>query len=167
MLTLIEELKNDICHCSCKSLINFDNDAAAYYDKIVPNIANLIGWKKGLHRNLTFVHALTLAEAKFKLKTALGVSDDFYQHFQAFRTYGTEQGSANSPTIWLIISSTFFNIHEKLGKGTQFCNSMQLVHVHITVVGFVDDATCQHNKFYDNNAMPEEPIQLMQQDAQL
>eukprot|EP00957_Ditylum_brightwellii_P120871 9218500-Ditylum_brightwellii.AAC.1 len=81
-LTLVEELKNDICHCSCNSLVNFDNDAATCYDRIVPNIANLIGCKKGLHRNLTFVHASALAEAKFKFKTALGVSDDFYQHYQ-------------------------------------------------------------------------------------
>eukprot|EP00957_Ditylum_brightwellii_P144557 11011632-Ditylum_brightwellii.AAC.1 len=72
-LTLIEELKNGVCHYSCKPFINFNNDAAACYDRIVPNIANLIGWKKGLHRNLTFVHTLTLAEAKFKLKTALGI----------------------------------------------------------------------------------------------
>eukprot|EP00957_Ditylum_brightwellii_P043840 3324178-Ditylum_brightwellii.AAC.1 len=70
-LTLIKELKNDIYHCNQKSLINFDNDTAAHYDRIVPNIANLIGWKKGLHRNLTFVHASTLAEAKFRLKKAL------------------------------------------------------------------------------------------------
>eukprot|EP00957_Ditylum_brightwellii_P043150 3269785-Ditylum_brightwellii.AAC.1 len=71
-LTLIEESKNDICHCSHKSLINFDNDAAMCYDIIVPNITNFVGQKKGLNRNLIFVHALTLAEAKFKLKTALG-----------------------------------------------------------------------------------------------
>eukprot|EP00957_Ditylum_brightwellii_P190505 14501114-Ditylum_brightwellii.AAC.1 len=64
-------MKNEISHCSRKPLVNFDNDAAACYDKIIPNNANLIGTKKGLHRNITFVHAKALAEAKFKLKTAL------------------------------------------------------------------------------------------------
>eukprot|EP00957_Ditylum_brightwellii_P172890 13162357-Ditylum_brightwellii.AAC.1 len=164
---MIEELKNNICHCSCKSLINFDNDATACYDRIVPNINDLIGQKKGLHRNLTFVHALTLAEAKFKLKTALGVSDDFYQHCQAFPIYGTGQGSTNSPTIWLIISSILFDIHEKLGKYATFCNPMQLIYVHITIVEFVDDTIGQTNKFDDNNATPEELINLMQHDTQL
>mmetsp|Transcript_37654 Transcript_37654/g.55159 ORF Transcript_37654/g.55159 Transcript_37654/m.55159 type:complete len:89 (-) Transcript_37654:42-308(-) len=55
-LTFMEEMKNEICHCSRKSLLNFDNDAAACYDRIMPNITNLIGRKKGLHYNLTFVH---------------------------------------------------------------------------------------------------------------
>eukprot|EP00957_Ditylum_brightwellii_P157829 12012965-Ditylum_brightwellii.AAC.1 len=46
--------------------------AAVCYDRIIPNIANLIGRKKGLTQNLTFVHAQTLEETKFKLKRALG-----------------------------------------------------------------------------------------------
>eukprot|EP00957_Ditylum_brightwellii_P200067 15251766-Ditylum_brightwellii.AAC.1 len=71
-LTFMEEMKNGISHCSCKSLVNFDSNAAACYNRIIPNVANLIGRKKGLHRNITFVCATTLEEAKFKLKTALG-----------------------------------------------------------------------------------------------
>eukprot|EP00957_Ditylum_brightwellii_P164203 12501965-Ditylum_brightwellii.AAC.1 len=71
-LTFMEEMKNDISHCSRKSLVNSDNNAAACYNRIISNIANLIGRKKGLHRNITFVHSTTLEEAKFKLKTALG-----------------------------------------------------------------------------------------------
>eukprot|EP00957_Ditylum_brightwellii_P171491 13055282-Ditylum_brightwellii.AAC.1 len=130
------------------------------YDRNVPNIANLIG------RN-TFVHASRLAEVKFKLKTALGVSDDFYQHYQAFPIYGTGQGSTKSSAIWLIISSTLFDIHEKLSKGTKCCDPMLTIHVHITVMGFVDDTTGQTNKFYDNNATPEELIHLIQHNAQL
>eukprot|EP00957_Ditylum_brightwellii_P191287 14564740-Ditylum_brightwellii.AAC.1 len=129
-------------------LLNYSLKFQYSYGRIVPSIANLIGRKKGLHRSLTFLHALTLAEAKFKLKTAL-------------------DGSTNSPTIWLIISSTLFDIHEKLSKGAKFCDPMQIIHVHITMVGFVDDTMGQTNKFYDNNATPVELIHLMQHDAQL
>eukprot|EP00957_Ditylum_brightwellii_P064600 4902639-Ditylum_brightwellii.AAC.1 len=70
----MEALKNDTSRCSRKALINFDNSAASCYNRIIPNLANLIGHKKGLHCNVTFVHANTLAEAKFKLKIALSVS---------------------------------------------------------------------------------------------
>eukprot|EP00957_Ditylum_brightwellii_P088090 6710479-Ditylum_brightwellii.AAC.1 len=66
----MEEMKNETSHCSQKLLAYFDNDAAACYDRIIPNVANLIGRKKGLHRNITFVHANTLVKTKFKLKTA-------------------------------------------------------------------------------------------------
>eukprot|EP00957_Ditylum_brightwellii_P178793 13619275-Ditylum_brightwellii.AAC.1 len=130
MLIFMEEIKNEICHCSRKSLINFDNDATAYYDRIVPNIATLIGRKKGLAQNLMFVHAQTLEEVKIKLKTALGVSDEFYQHCQAFLIYGMDQGSTNSPTIWSIIRSTIFDIHGELGNGAIFCDLPQFVTVH-------------------------------------
>eukprot|EP00957_Ditylum_brightwellii_P124685 9503769-Ditylum_brightwellii.AAC.1 len=97
----MEELKNDISWCSRKALINFDNKAASCYDRIILNLANLIGQKKGLHCSITFVHVTTLADAKFKLKTALGVIDDFYQNYQAFPIYDTGQSSAKSPIIWL------------------------------------------------------------------
>eukprot|EP00957_Ditylum_brightwellii_P138845 10583671-Ditylum_brightwellii.AAC.1 len=62
-LIFMEEMKNDISHCSWKSLVKFDNDAAACYNRIIPNIDNLIGRKKDLHRNITIVHATTLEEA--------------------------------------------------------------------------------------------------------
>eukprot|EP00957_Ditylum_brightwellii_P117231 8940753-Ditylum_brightwellii.AAC.1 len=71
-LTLMEELKNSISRCSRKVLINFDNNATSCYGWIIPNLVNLIGQKKGLHCNITFVRMNILAEAKFKLKTALG-----------------------------------------------------------------------------------------------
>eukprot|EP00957_Ditylum_brightwellii_P042016 3181300-Ditylum_brightwellii.AAC.1 len=91
-----------------------------------------------------FVHATTLAEAKFKLKTALGVSEEFYKHCKAFPIYGTGQGSTKSLIIWLI-------------EGT----------VCITMVGFIDDAMGQTNKFSNNNVSPNKLINMIKQDAQL
>jgi hypothetical protein len=107
----IEELKNDICYASRKSLINFDNDATSCYDRIIPALASLLGRRHGLHRNIVFVHAATLHEAKYKLKTVLGVSDEFYTHCECYPIYGTGQGSANSPVIWTIVSSVLFDCH--------------------------------------------------------
>eukprot|EP00957_Ditylum_brightwellii_P086371 6572293-Ditylum_brightwellii.AAC.1 len=98
---------------------------------------------------------------------APGVSDDFYQHYQAFPIYGTGQGSTNSPIIWLIISSTLFDIHETLSKGAQFCDPLQTVHVYIMIVGFVDDATGQTNKFYKNDVTSQKLIDVTKHDAQL
>eukprot|EP00957_Ditylum_brightwellii_P111218 8480947-Ditylum_brightwellii.AAC.1 len=67
-----EEIKNNITRYSRKPLVNFDNDAVLCYNRIIPNLASLIGKKKCLHWNITFVHAKTLEGANFKLKTALG-----------------------------------------------------------------------------------------------
>ena len=49
---------------------------------------------------MVFIHAKTLEETKYKLKTSLGISNDFYPNCQAFPIYGTGQGSGNSPAIW-------------------------------------------------------------------
>eukprot|EP00957_Ditylum_brightwellii_P006165 466231-Ditylum_brightwellii.AAC.1 len=46
-MSLIEKLKYNICYSSCKLLINFDNDAASRYDRILPCISSLIARKKG------------------------------------------------------------------------------------------------------------------------
>eukprot|EP00957_Ditylum_brightwellii_P195621 14906197-Ditylum_brightwellii.AAC.1 len=59
-------------------------------------------------------------EARFKLKTVLGVSEEFYQHCQAFPIYSTGQGSTNSLTIWLFISSALFGIHEAKAHSATF-----------------------------------------------
>eukprot|EP00957_Ditylum_brightwellii_P136031 10373675-Ditylum_brightwellii.AAC.1 len=67
-LSLIEELKYDICYCSRKSLINFNNDAVLCYDHILLNVSSLVARKKGLHKNITIVHAQTLKEAKYRFK---------------------------------------------------------------------------------------------------
>jgi hypothetical protein len=92
-LTFIEELKTDICYASRKPLINFDNDATSSYDRIIASIASLISWSHGQHRDVCFVHVATLQEAKFRLKTDMGVTKEFYQHCTAYHIYGTGQGS--------------------------------------------------------------------------
>eukprot|EP00957_Ditylum_brightwellii_P003897 296627-Ditylum_brightwellii.AAC.1 len=105
-LSLIEELKYDICYCSRKSFINFDNDAASCYNQILPNISSLVARKNGLHKNATSIHAQTLEQANHRLKTSLGVSKEYYQHCTIFPIYGSGQGDTNSLGIWLTISST-------------------------------------------------------------
>ncbi len=44
-VSLLEELKTDISYSTRKSLTLFDNDAAACYDWIVPNLSSLIAQK--------------------------------------------------------------------------------------------------------------------------
>eukprot|EP00957_Ditylum_brightwellii_P164287 12507520-Ditylum_brightwellii.AAC.1 len=96
-LSFIEKLKYDISYSSYKSLINIDNNAASCYNRILPNISSLVARKKGMHRNVTFVHATTIEKAKYQLKTALGVSEGYYSHRKTFPMYGSRQGATNSP----------------------------------------------------------------------
>jgi hypothetical protein len=166
--TFIEEMKNEICYATRKSLINFDNDAASCYDRIIPALASLIGRKFGLHKNVVFVYAKTLAETKYKLKTSLGVSDEFYENCQAFPIYGTGQGSGNSPAIWCIVSSVLFSCHQDKAHGAFFCTPDEKTSVSLSMIGFVDDSTGQVNSFRDTHQpTPEFLREIMKLDAQL
>ena len=105
-LTFLEELKYDISFMTRLTLFNFDNDATSCYDRIIVALASLINRKYGLHRKVVAVHATTLQQARFHLRTISGISDQFYSHTIQFPVYGSGQGSGNSPGIWLFISST-------------------------------------------------------------
>jgi hypothetical protein len=121
-----------------------------------------------MHRNVIFVHATTLEETKYKLKTSMGVSDEYYTNCQAFPIYGTGQGSGNSPAIWCIVSSVLFACHEEQGHGAYFCTPDQQMLVSLSMVGFVDDSTGQVNEFALNSQPTPEFLQtIMKHDTQL
>lgn len=113
-LPLLEELKYDISYLTRRSLFNFDNDASSCYDRIVVPFASLINRKYGQHEKLVALHASTLRQANFYLKTATGLSETTYSHGISSPIHGTGQGSGNSPSIWLLISSTLFDVHMEL-----------------------------------------------------
>ena len=119
-LPFIEELKNEICRCSRRPLINLDDDVASCCDRIVLNLASLVNRSCGAHRNAVAVHARTLKQARFRLRTATGASDDFHQHCTAFPICGAGQGATNAPQIWTFISSTVFKVCDQLAHGAHF-----------------------------------------------
>jgi hypothetical protein len=60
----------------------------------------MAGRKYGIHKDVVFIHAQTLEEAKFKLKTSTKIYDTSYTHCIKFPIHGTGQGSINLPIIW-------------------------------------------------------------------
>ena len=99
----IEEMQYEICQASRTPLVKVDNDATSCYDRILRNMASIACQKFGLHKNMAFVWANTLEEAKYKLCTMLGMSEESYFHYIAFLIYGTGQGSGNSPVVWCFL----------------------------------------------------------------
>ena len=140
-LTFLEELKYDISFMTRRTLFNFDNDTTSCYDRIIVALASLINRKYGLHRKVVAVHASTLQQARFHLRTLNGISDQFYSHSIQFPVYGSGQGSGNSPGIWLFISSTLCDVHKSISYGATFTTPDASEQVSISMVGFVDDST--------------------------
>jgi hypothetical protein len=155
-LNRLEALKNNIAHCTRKPLLNRDNDASSCYDRIIVSLASLINRKYGHHRQVVLVNATTLKSAKYKLKTALGVTEGAsYSHCTAFPLHGTGQGSCNSPMIWCFISSTLLDCHQERAYGALFESPDRTVTITFSMVGFVDDSTGTVNNFNNNAATVE------------
>ena len=162
-LVFLEELKYDTSYCSRRTLFNFDNDATSCYDRIIIALASIINRKYGLHQRIVALHANTLQQARFHLRTANGMSNESYSHCIRFPIYGSRQGSGNSPAIWLFISSTLCDVHNKISHGATFTNPQGTETVKLSMVAFVDDSTGTYNDFQPQS---EPPIQTMLPHAQ-
>ena len=63
------------------------------------NMAGLIARGFGQHRAIVFINGNTLQQAKYVLKTQLGVSENVYKHSELFPIHGSGQGAGNSPGV--------------------------------------------------------------------
>jgi hypothetical protein len=143
----IKEMQNEIAQASRKPYIKQDFDTTSCYDRIIPWMASLLSRSHGLHRNVCLVHARTLQEAHYLLKTQLGISDKRYSHCRAFPIYGTGQGLGNSPMIWCFISSMLFDIHQEHALGASYASPDGSTPIRLFMIGFVDDTYGSVNDF--------------------
>jgi hypothetical protein len=144
----LRELEYEIPRLTRKPIVHFDNDAASCYDRIPVFIANVLSRKYGMNRKVCVVQGKTLAEAKYHIKTKLGISESFLQHCRAHPFMGNGQGAGDSPQKWLFMSSTLFNIYEPLAKGSTFQSpDGTSLNAEVKLVGFVDDVRNSTNCF--------------------
>ena len=95
-------------------------DATSCYDRIIESVASLPVRSYGQNKSLCFIHARHLREARYLLKTQMGVSNGEFKHSWLFSIYRTGQGSPNSPAIWCLISNRLFEAHDAHSHGATF-----------------------------------------------
>jgi hypothetical protein len=137
----LEEFVGEITRLSRKPCIKNAEDATACYDRIIPGVGNLASRAFGMHRFVALVQGKTLEEVRYHLKTKLGISDENYKHCDIYPIYGTGQGSGNSPTVWLVISSILFDCYESKAFGATFESPDRTLRLRLFRAGFVDDTT--------------------------
>lgn len=165
---LIEVLQNEIYRMSMKSGVNFDLDATSCYDRILSNLASICCRRIGMHKQATLLNASTLEQAKYHIKTSLGISCTWYQHSEQQPIHGTGQGSGNSPTIWCFVCSALFDALEAQAHGAVFTDYAKTTKEKLYITGFVDDCTQRINMFEaDTQPTTQQLLSLMQKDAQL
>jgi hypothetical protein len=109
---MIEELQFEISRISRRMLLQTNYDATACYDRIIANVAMLASQRFGVPKSATQSNANTLQQAKFHIRTELGLSPHFYSHTDERPIYGTGQGSGNSPMIWCFLSSLLYDCYD-------------------------------------------------------
>jgi len=163
----IEEFQFEISRTTRKSLLQTNYDATSCYDRIVPNLAAIVSRKFGVPETVVLSNVVTLLNAKYRLKTELGTSTEFYQHSTEHPIYGTGQGSGNSPMIWCFLSSILFDCYEKQAHGAVYELPDRSGTTSVYMVGYVDDSNGQTNKFRDNvQPQDSEILQQATHDAQ-
>jgi hypothetical protein len=108
----LEELQVSISYLSRTNQVTFHNDATSCYDRIIIALANLAARRFGMR-----LHGSMLAEMRYHVSTALGISDASYTHSGESPIYGTGQCSCASPSVWLQICLILFDCHDQCSYG--------------------------------------------------
>jgi hypothetical protein len=149
----LEELQLEMSRLTRKSLVQLNFDAASCYDRIIPNLAMLASRRFGVNKQVTLTNAKTLEEAKYHIRTEMGLSESHYSHQDEMPIYGTGQGSGNSPMLWCFLSSLMYDCYDKKAHHAKYSNPDHTNSIHWTMVGFVDDSNGQVNNFHDLESM--------------
>jgi hypothetical protein len=118
------------------------NDAKACFDRIVENISNLSLLAEGLHPAIAALHAQTLREAKYHIKTLYGIGECPNGHMAPDPFYGTGQGAADSMPRWGILSDKAINAYNKHSKSTAVTGPLTNKTINTKIRAFVDDTNC-------------------------
>ena len=137
---LMDEFITEIHRITCRNMAKLQNDATACYDRMISNLTSLVSRSYHVPDNAYKIQAHALKAMKYKVITALGISEDHHSHSTSFPIHGTGQGSGSSGTNWL------FNSVPMMKLISQICNGLEIISPdkQITwtkhILGLVDDA---------------------------
>ena len=164
----LRELEYEFSRLTRTKTIHFDNDATSCYDRIPCFLANVVSRKYGMHKQVCIVQGKTLEQAKYHLKTKLGISPEYVTHSFECPWFGTGQGSGNSPGYWLLICSTLFDNYEAKATGATYESPDKTISITIYIIGYVDDSRNSANAFpNDSTTSMDTLVQQATKDSQL
>ena len=149
---------------SRKSLVLTNYDATSCYDRIVPAIAMLASRKFGVPKSVTLANANTLKKSKYRIRTDLVLAPSRDSHTPEHPIYGTGQGSANGPSLWLFLDSVLYDCYDSKTALAIYCAPDKRNRISLGMAGFVDDSNGQTNQFEQDES--DRTWQLILQAAQ-
>jgi exonuclease III len=144
---MMKELNYTMSHLTRTPLALFENDAKSCYDRIVMRLALSIFRFYGVPAEACEMQEKTLKHIKHRIKTALGISEDFYTSTDENPIHGIGQGSKAGPITWVIVHSILCVAMDRMVPGATFTDPFQLISQCRHSEGFVDDVTSVYNDF--------------------
>jgi hypothetical protein len=118
-------------------------DISGCFDRILPSIVSLLNRKNGCPTEAIRMHAKTLEQAKYHLKTQHGISDDFYSN-NTTPVYGTG-GVSNSPSQWSQESALLFHLYKEMSVSAKMCDRYGHKTTEIPLAAFANDTSLLGN----------------------
>jgi hypothetical protein len=151
----IKELQFELSRLTRKTVAQANYDAAACYDKIIPNLAMLASRCFGVPKDVTASKARTFEQISYHVRTELRVLTEGYQHSEETPIFGNGQGNANAPAILCFISSLLYQCYDALAAPASYCSPNTTGKVDLGMIGFVDDSNGQTKEFMSIEEHPE------------
>lgn len=134
-------LTYDILRMTQKNAAFAEFDATANYNRMIPALVALACRRLGMKGNTTDMFLDAMENISHKVRTAFGESEETYQTDNAFKVFGTGQGSGGSPAFWLAISNVMLGCIDRDYSGIRLTNPQQTVIVDRNEDVFVDNAS--------------------------
>ena len=115
------------------------NDAKACFDRIIENISNVTLMREGLHHKIAKLHAQTLTQAEYFIKTKHGTHDKPNGHMKPDPFLGTGQGAADSMPRWSILSDLLIRLYNAKAISESITCPISKIEIMNKIRAFVDD----------------------------
>jgi hypothetical protein len=120
-------------------------DISGCFDRIVAPVISLLNRKNGCPQEVINLHATTLEQAKYHLKTKHGTTTTYYSHSTNTPIYGNGQGAGDSPSQWCQQSTMLFDLYSDLNDGATMTTSTGDASITIPLAAFADDTNLLGN----------------------
>ena len=122
MAAMVTDLRQDTV-----AMLQKTDDGRNLYSRlrsfeIIMSLATIVSGHFGLPQNTRKLQARAIRAMQFHIKTALGISKEYYKDTKTTPLHGSGQGSGSESTLWLFISSIIMTLYQDLASGMHMSN---------------------------------------------
>ncbi len=111
------------------------------FDRVFRQNSNIFAQKAGILENILKARTLVKDNMRRKVKTGLGITEGTYQQTAGKPTLDGEiQGTADTPILFLMLSSVAIKAHKSYTPGLQLASPTLLREISHHNIAYVDDA---------------------------